>query len=179
MTQAQLDVEAETAALLKRLPHLDRGSFRVTSPTCREYNCAAWAAEETSRKWDPTAVGLDGRLLPPYFWPLEVPVLPSTLALEEAYATIGYRSCADGELVRGIQKIAIYGNGKGEWFHVARQLTDGTWTSKMADWADVVHSDPAAIEGLTIGRVEAFMERRCPQRALLPATTQLLIPARI
>jgi hypothetical protein len=173
---SDLDVEAERRALIDWQPNLEDQPFDITSPTSREYNCAAWGAEETSRKWDPTAIGLDGQIMPPYYWPPGVPVFATTRALEEAYATLGYSPCDNGDAVPGVQKLVIYGE-RGEWKHVARQTASGRWTSKMGDLADIEHDDESAIEdGLWIGDVESYLSRPIPQKTLPPAPKRLVLP---
>lgn len=177
MPGGDLNVEAERRALLDWQPNLEDQQFDITSPTCHEYNCAAWGVEEDWHKWDPTAIGLDGQILDPYYWPYGVPVLPTTKALEEAYFTRGYEPCDDGTLVAGKQKLAIYGDGKGDWKHVARQTNDGKWTSKMGDLADIEHVEVEAVEGSWIGRVESYLSRPIPRKALPPAPARrLLLP---
>ncbi|KYC37161.1 hypothetical protein WA1_46890 [Scytonema hofmannii PCC 7110] len=52
------------------------------------------------------------------------------------YQTFGYTRCNSFELESGFQKIAIYTKPSGELdgvpTHVARQLPNGRWTSKLA-----------------------------------------------
>lgn len=43
--------------------------------------------------------------------------------------------------------------------HVARQLTDGKWTSKLGQLEDIVHSTVDAIAGSDYGEVIQFMKR--------------------
>jgi hypothetical protein len=172
---SDVDVAAETIALIEQQPNLEGKSFRVTSPTCRSYNCAAWAAGEDWRKWD-IAIGPDGQILAPYYWPEGVPVLTSTSALEAAYATRGYSRCDDGDLVVGEEKLAIYGDGNGDWKHVARQLPNGKWTSKMGDLADIEHDDPETVESSTFGRIEGYLSRKIPRPELPPSPPILLLP---
>jgi hypothetical protein len=171
-----VDVEAERRTLLHLQPNLQGESFEITSPTSHQYNCAAWAAGEDWRKWDPTAIGLDGKIMPPYHWPEGVPVLPTTKALEEAYSTLGYTPCDDGDFVAGMQKLAIYGDGEGDWKHVARQTSDGDWTSKMGDAADIRHKDVETVESTTIGNIESYMCRPIPRKRLPPAPVRLVLP---
>src|SRR5437773_1217674 len=90
------------------------------------YNCIAWAAGKTDNWWWP----IDD---PSAFWPIPIdPLDPVTLdAFIKAFATEGYLVCADGSLENGFEKIAIYVDRGGEPTHAARQLLNGTWTSKM------------------------------------------------
>ena len=170
-----VDATAETIALIEQQPNLADKSFRVTSPSCRAYNCAAWAVGEDWRKWDP-APGPDGEILAPYYWPRGAPVLPTTDALEAAYATRGYSRCDNGDLVVGEEKIAIYGDGKGDWKHVASQTADGRWASKMGGLADIEHDNTAIVESVSMGRIERFLSRKIVRKGLPPAPKRLLLP---
>jgi hypothetical protein len=140
-------------------PNLRRGEYEVTSKVTAEYNCIAHAAERDDRWW----------------WPMEVAGChwPDGLAREEtleafiaAYSTIGYEPTADNNhgLETGRDKIAIYTDADGVPTHAARQLPDGTWTSKLGQWEDIMHQTLEAMEdstglGLAYGKVALIMVR--------------------
>ena len=67
------------------------------------------------------------------YWPRRVPKSYSLVALQPAVATVGYAPCATEDLEKDIEKIALFANDAGECKHVARQLPDGSWTSKLGD----------------------------------------------
>lgn len=81
----------------------------------------------------------------------------------------GYQNCGlDDSLESGFLKVAIYEdpNDKEEPFsHVAVQLPDGRWTSKLGPDEDIEHNTLAALEGDTsryrwsYGRVARIMKR--------------------
>jgi hypothetical protein len=52
-------------------------------------------------------------------------------------------------------------NGNRNGRHAARQLTDGTWTSKLGREIDITHTLPG-LEGGEYGRIAMYMRR--PQR---------------
>jgi hypothetical protein len=114
-------------------PHL--GKWAETSPRDNKYNCAAFAARDEKQKWDP---------LPPnlHYWPKNIPRSYAIDSFIQAYATIGFEICADGSLDPECEKIVIYANEYGGVEHVARQLKNGKWTSKMGDEEDIVHDTP-------------------------------------
>ena len=60
-----------------------------------------------------------------------------------------------------MQKIAIYLNSSNSPTHVARQLLDGRWTSKLGSYEDIEHSRLAGLEGLdpAYGAVGCFMAK--------------------
>jgi hypothetical protein len=113
-----------------------------------------------------------------YWWPTTVAtMLYSVRAYEQVYETMSYQPCGNGDFVLGTEKIALYGHDPGECLHVARQLINGMWTSKMGDLADIEHATPQEVEGEKHGRVLAFMERRfgLPRR-LSPPPSELILP---
>jgi len=55
------------------------------------------------------------------------------------------------------EKVAIYALD-GEPTHAARQLSDGTWTSKLGKDIDITHT-LRALEGSTYGQVAAYLKR--------------------
>jgi len=59
-------------------------------------------------------------------------------AYEAAFATLGYVRCPSEELEPGVEKIAIFIDGPGQ-FHAARQLPTGMWSSKLGAWEDISH----------------------------------------
>jgi hypothetical protein len=66
----------------------------------------------------------------PYWWPLAYPLNETVSAFVKLYAVLGYSPCVDGSLELGYEKIALYTIGPAVK-HVALQLPDGKWTSKL------------------------------------------------
>lgn len=69
------------------------------------------------------------------------------------------------DLEAGIEKIAIYVDANGVPTHAARQLADGTWTSKLGEWEDIQHKTLEAMEdsrglGLGYGKVKLILKRQ-------------------
>jgi hypothetical protein len=107
---------------------LEHSTFELTSPPTEEYNCIAWAAGDTERWWWPQSG----------FWPVGVATQETLDAFAAAYGSLGYEVCQGGELEAGYEKIAIY-ELNGIPTHAARQLADGSWTSKLGALEDVQH----------------------------------------
>lgn len=103
--------------------------LKEASPATIDYNCAAWAAEDTTKRWDPMG----------YYWPETVPRRLSMETLIAVYENIGYKICDNEIPETGFKKIAIYVDSSGMPKHVARQLIKGEWTSKLGDLEDVEH----------------------------------------
>jgi hypothetical protein len=137
-----------TDDLERRFPALVRSRYEVTSSEDVRYNCIAWAAGDVTRKWWPRRG---------YYWPKA----PDDESLEEftrAFARLGYEECVGVELEEGFGKVAIYAGPLGP-AHMARQLPDGSWTSKCGDWEDISH-ELRAIEGEAYGQIVRIMRRR-------------------
>ena len=139
--------------LERSFPGLAAGRYRVTSPASTVYNCAACAAGDTERWWDPSGGG-------GYYWPSGLPRAHSLTSLIAAFATEGYEPCDDGRSEAGGEKVALYADEHGWPTHVARQLPSGLWTSKLGVSEDIEHDTPAALEGDLYGRVAQYLRRQ-------------------
>ena len=85
------------------------------------------------------------------------------------FANEGYSVC-DGEgLEQGYEKIALY-SFVGQFTHVARQLDDGRWTSKLGVREVITHPSPDNLSGGFYGNVHCVMRRPYPTPG--PATNQ-------
>jgi len=60
-------------------------------------------------------------------------------AFREAFANLGYVVCNDDQFEGGYEKVALFALA-GEPKHVARQLPNGRWTSKLGPMEDVEHA---------------------------------------
>jgi len=140
----------------RSFPRLAGSSYSITIPPSVAYNCAAWAAGETHRWWDPTPE--DG-----YYWPVGVPLSHSVDNLIGAFATLGYQPCSNSEPERGIEKLAIYADATGWPTHVARQLSSGVWASKLGPSEDIEHASLEALEGAIYGNVVQYLSRHSTQ----------------
>jgi len=121
------------------------------SPFANDYNCFAWAASITTRRWDPTSE--DG------YWPKGIARGRTVHDFVNAYASIGYVECRDSSLEDGYEKIAIYEDPIGRATHAARQLKNGLWTTKFGDFEDIIHLDLKCIEGPLYGKISTFLKR--------------------
>ena len=139
--------------ILARFPGLSSTSFRVTSPATRDYNCIAWAANETARWWwpDPDVENAAA------YWPDSVEREETIEAFMAAFAALGFTRTDDERVELGCEKIALFANGS-EPTHAARQLPNGFWTSKLGTLEDIQH-ELRAIEGEIYGGVVAILRR--------------------
>jgi hypothetical protein len=140
-------------------PNLQQGQYKVTSSETPEYNCIAHAAGAANDWWWPAE--------PPAYWPDGIAKEETLQSFMLAYQEVGYVKCeAQGrELEHGVEKVAIYVDCDGVPTHAARQLADGTWTSKLGEWEDIQHDTLEAMEdredlGLGYGKVGLLLRRQ-------------------
>lgn len=151
---------SQIPAVYPKFPQLATQPYRVTSPSTPTYNCIAWAAGRDSEWWWPEP-DKDA------FWPATAPRKDSLKAFLAAFATLEYERCADGVLVAEVEKVAFYADASGKIKHAARQLPNGTWTSKLGKFVDLEHT-LEALEGPHYGKVVGFASR--PRRGSSFAT---------
>jgi hypothetical protein len=113
-----------------QFPQLVSEGFNITSNIDPKYNCIAWAAEDNNRFWWPI-----GRT----YRPANCPRVLDMSSFKLAFEALGYNECADGNHEGGYKKVAIY-EKDGKPTHAARQLPDGTWTSKLGKEEDISHT---------------------------------------
>ncbi len=131
-------------------PHLEK-AFEITSDATCDYNCIAWAVGYQDAKWDPS---------PWYYWPRGVPRNHAVSTIAAIFASIGFVACGDGAPQAGWDIIAIFSRDGANYTHVARQLPDGRWTSKLGNLEDIAHDDCAGLSGEEYGQVVQWMRRK-------------------
>jgi hypothetical protein len=135
-------------------PGLRSSPYELTSPADEAYNCLAWAAQVTNLRWWPSPDG---------YWPRSAPREPTVEGACAAYATQGYTTTTTERLEKGWEKVAVFVGADGRLTHAARQLDDGTWTSKLGESVDLSHA-LRALEGETYGRVALVLGRPSRKR---------------
>ena len=118
--------------LLQVFPNLNLEGHRVTSPATEKYNCISWAAGVHDDWWWPDSDN-------DHYWPAGIQREVTLDAFIAAFATLGYFRCDSPELEVGFEKVAIYCIDLVPK-HMARQLLDGRWTSKLGRFLDIEHS---------------------------------------
>lgn len=132
-------------------PYLVSTNYHITSPDTIDYNCVAWAAEDTQRWWWPDPMRES-------YWPVNVPREETLNAFIKAFEALGYVICETPDLEENYQKIAIYLLNE-QPTHVARQLLNGKWTSKLGQDEDIEHDTLEALTGARYGQVAQIMKR--------------------
>jgi len=133
-------------------PNLASLPYRRTSSPTQQYNCIAWAMNDDTKWWEPDPLGW-------MYWPngsARVATLSSVMAM---FRNLGYSNCASAALESDYEKIAVYTEGN-RFTHVARQLADGKWTSKLGDLDDITHSTLDALAGQAYGKPAHFLRRQ-------------------
>ncbi len=142
-----------SARKLTWYPLLDPQNYVVTSDETDDYNCVGWAAiPDDPFQWWPLPDA------PEYYWPPGARRDETIEAFIEGFGTLRYQVCEAGDLEPGVEKIAIYAL-RGVPTHVARQLSDGRWTSKLGVWEDIEHHASRDLAGGRYGSPEVFMSR--------------------
>lgn len=110
-------------------PRLKGTTYAVQDNPTTTYNCIGWAAGDTTRWWWPNKYG---------YWPSGIARKVTVESFEAVFGTLGYQRCDNGGRVEGVEKIAIY-TKNGVPTHAARQMENGTWTSKMGQGVLISH----------------------------------------
>jgi hypothetical protein len=152
------------------LLHLERGFSKLAAagyektsdatgpfPKPGSYNCIAWAARDPNKNhwWWPSVNG---------YWPFWIKRREETVyCFLKTFRRLGYRICASSRHEFGFEKVVLYAINKNhrpaavpntmhdlndDWepTHMARQLPDGTWTSKCGGNEDITHYTLDALE---------------------------------
>ena len=67
--------------------------------------------------------------------------------------------CSSGEHEDGQEKIAIYTDERDQFQHVARELDETKWTSKLGPFEDISHAKLEGLHGKEYGLAKYFMKR--------------------
>ncbi len=115
-------------------PNLAASGWKETSDPTGGYNCVAYALHDIRQWWERLAVPIKG-----YYWPPGVKRSDTVESWIQVYQIHGFRLCENAGLEPEFEKVAIYEKND-EPMHVARQLEDGTWTSKLGEDEDIGHN---------------------------------------
>jgi hypothetical protein len=136
--------------LEKAFPSLRNSDYKITSEKDPGYNCIAWAAGFDNIWWWPDPS-------PFAYWPEETREC-SVEAFVRVFTSMGYEICHSAEHETGFEKVAIY-EKDGVPQHMARQLSNGYWTSKCGGDEDIQHT-LGSLEDSDYGKVSIIMKRK-------------------
>ena len=136
----------------KSFPRLKPTDFKVHSPPDPDYNCIGFAADETAPQlWWP-----HGKV----YWPAGLPADESPQNFVDAFRTLGYERCNSFDLEEGFEKVAIFvRKDDGRTKHMARQLGDGRWISKLGPSWDIIHKTLFGLAGKDYGEPKLALRR--------------------
>ena len=97
-----------------------------------------------------------------YYWPPTAPREETLDAFIGAFAVVGFEQCLRGDHELGQEKVALFADASGRPTHVAKQLADGRWTSKMGKLEDITHDRLTGVQGSTYGWPVVFLRRATP-----------------
>ncbi len=130
-------------------PNSYESPFIITSVETDKYNCVAWSMLDIERWWD----WEEGA-----FWIEGIPKNGELATFIHLFNKLDFEGCLDGECEPKYQKIALFSDDDIHCTHVARQLENGNWTSKLGVSYDVEHT-LKAMEGGMYGNVALFMRK--------------------
>jgi hypothetical protein len=138
---------------LALFPDLLKDGYSRTSPPTVQYNCIAWALKDDEKWWEPDQLGW-------FYWPEACERSYHLRSFLKMLSINGYIKCDDPTHEAGFEKLAIYTDGN-QFKHIARQLADGKWTSKLGQADDISHSLNGLI-GQGYGRPTIYLKRPFP-----------------
>jgi len=140
------------AKIEQAFPDLSKCGYAITSEETPDYNCIAYAADDTEAWWEPDPMFLS-------YWPPEASREYTLEAYIEAYGLLGYVICNNADYEDGYEKIAIYVDHNEKPTHASRQLTSGKWTSKLGQLEDIQHNTLEGLYNSNYGTVKVILKR--------------------
>ncbi|MGA2232579.1 MAG: hypothetical protein ABSH22_16910 [Tepidisphaeraceae bacterium] len=128
-------------------PGLRDVSWDIKSSRDIKYNCIAFALGIENQRWQPGPNRGD-------YWPRGIPQDDTDAAWLAMFQKQGFSRCDNGNHEDGFDKLAIYADVEGPT-HVARQVSQGVWHSKMGHLHDIIHP----LHALKYGRPKYFLKR--------------------
>ena len=130
----------------------ETGAYERRSPEDLNYNCIAFAAEDTHRWWWPGNY-------PGTFWPKGVVHEETIDAFVSAFESIGYKICSQGSPEAGFEKIVLFAKD-GVPKHAARHdIRTPMWLSKLGKSYDIAHRNVGDVGGEVYGEPVRYLRR--------------------
>lgn len=139
------------------------GALTVSSPEDLCYNCVAWSLGINTHWVQPYAD--NGVQVAPWaIWPNQNDRGSGIDIYVKMYRGEGFVKASRGNLEAGFDKVVIYWDKAGQKFtHVARQMENGQWWSKLGRASDVHHLNPDSLGPVGspagYGQVWGYMKR--------------------
>ena len=141
-------------------PNLSDNPDKLTSPIDIDYNCVSWALDISDCWIEPYGLIIPSPS-PPYYWPENIPQDNRTETYVKLFEHYGFEVTDDPSIEDNNEKIVIYSRDN-EFQHVARQLPNGDWTSKIGKQEDIRHSlnELEASGPYSYGSANIFMKKQ-------------------
>lgn len=140
----------------EEFPGLNWSDCTITSCASPKYNCISWAVGDIGQKW------VSGAVVKGYYWPPGIGDDDTSDQWAQIFQLHGYELVdqRDRHHELGFEKVAIYEDDEGA-SHVARQLPDGKWSSKLGNLSDIEHATLETLEQTgAYGKVARILKRR-------------------
>jgi hypothetical protein len=141
---------------------IEGATFEFTSLKRKGYNCVGFALGEEGKDLDMLVFSKHFDLL--QFGLSNTPLDHSVNGYAKLFrALYNFEICDSYQLEEGIEKIALYENedesGEKGFSHIALQLENGIWKSKLGSLEDIEHTELSALNGNFYGEPVLFMRR--------------------
>jgi hypothetical protein len=134
--------EMTPGQVAKWWPNLNTSNHHITSDKNILYNCVAWITRITDENID-FSQDENGDLVN------DLSAAPYVRYFER----FGFRRCIDAALEPDLEKIALFETPNGNFEHVARQLENGHWSSKLGEYEDIEHYNLQSLENINWSKV--------------------------
>ena len=144
-----MDISEWRQTLAALFPRLAREGYKIVGEPTKQYNCIAYAADDTNEWWEFT----EGR-----YWPNYATRAQRMESLVEVFTGLDYKPCDNSGLESGYDKVALYGI-QGRYTHAALQTPTGRWRSKIGRGPLIEHLSPESLAGEEYGTPTIYMRR--------------------
>ena len=144
-----MDTSRWAQKLIAAFPNLSGEDFEIVDQPSDSYNCIAYAADDTSQRWDPNTDD---------YWPPWAPKNDRIESLKQVFAGLGYEECEDNRIEDGYQKVALY-EEHGKAKHAAVHMPNGRWRSKLGYGPVIEHRSPESLSGGMYGEATTIMRK--------------------
>ncbi len=135
---------------LSQFPNSYIEPFSITSPETPQYNCVAWALDDSEHWWEADE---------DYQWLNNIDFDNTLSTMQAFFKHFDYEPIDKPNMRNGIEKIALFSNDGINCSHVAKQLLSKKWTSKLGVSHDVIHTLMAMENGI-YGDVVMILQKK-------------------
>jgi len=134
----------------KSFPNSYKEPFEITSSETPDYNCLAWALNDNSKWYESDD---------DYFWFNDIARDNLLTTIQKIFENLGFHQTNFAKYQIDYERIALFSIDNNECSHLARQIDEDKWTSKLGSSYDVNHSIKSIENGI-YGNAVIFLERK-------------------